>query len=68
MISITLDEKNVIREHFPNVHIARTMRGDSKRHHYYVEEAPGVMRLVRQMRGYPEAPRRKKRGRSSRKN
>lgn len=68
MISITLDEKNVIRERFPNAHIARTMKGDSKRHHYYVEEAPGVMKLIRQMRGYPDTARRKKRGRGSRKN
>lgn len=68
MISITLDEKNVISERFPKVHIARTMKGDSKRHHYYVEEAPGVVKLVRQMRGYPDTPRRKKRGRGSRKN
>lgn len=68
MISITLDEKNVIRERFPNVHIARTMKGDSKRHHYYVEEASGVMKLVRQLRGYPEPARRKKKGRGSHKN
>lgn len=66
MISITLEEKNAIRERFPKVHIARTMRGDSKRHHYYVEEAPGVMRLVRQMRGYDVAPgRKRKRGYNS---
>lgn len=69
MISVTLEEKNAIRERFPKVHIARTMKGDSKRHHYYVEEAPGVMKLVRQMRGYDITPnRKKKRGHSSRKN
>lgn len=68
MISISLDEKNAVRERFPKVHIARTMKGDSKRHHYYVEETPGVMKLVRQLRGCPEPARRKKRGHGSRKN
>lgn len=38
MIAITLSEKEAIREKFPRVHIVRTMKSDSKRHHYYMVE------------------------------
>lgn len=51
MIAITLDEKNVIREKYPNVHIVRTMKHDSKRHHFYMVEEPGPMRMLKRMRG-----------------
>ena len=59
MISITLDEKNAIRERFPEVHIVRTMKRDSKRHHYYMEEVRGPTKLLRSLRDYPRntAPR-----------
>ncbi len=51
MIAITLSEKNAVMERFPNVHIVRTMRQDSKRHHYFMTEDPGPMNLLRRMRG-----------------
>lgn len=50
MISITAEEKKIIREQFPDVHIARTMKQDSRRHHYYMTEDRGPMRLLRKIR------------------
>lgn len=51
MISITAEEKKAIHERFPRVHIVRTMKHDSKRHHYYMEEQSGPMKLLRSLRG-----------------
>lgn len=51
MILISRDEKQAVLEKFPNVHIVRTMKQDSKRHRYYMVEDPGPMRLIKQMRG-----------------
>lgn len=51
MISITAEEKKAISVKYPNIHIARTMRQDSKRHHYYMEELGGAMRMLKAMRG-----------------
>lgn len=50
MVAISKMEKDVIRAKFPNVHIVRTMRADSHRHHYYCEEARGAMQLLQKMR------------------
>lgn len=50
MIVISKEEKDVISARFPNVHIVRTMKQKSKRHHYYCEESKPVMRLLREMR------------------
>ena len=58
MIAINAYEKDAIREKFPHVHIVRTMKQDSKRHHYYCEESRGVMNMLRQMRTGQPAPRR----------
>lgn len=54
MIAINLEEKNAIREKYPNVHIVRTVKGDSKRHHYFCTEDPGPMSLLRRLRGEKE--------------
>lgn len=62
MISITQAEKAVIREQYPNVHIVRTMKQDSKRHHYFMVEESGPMRLLNKLRGI-ETPSRKRRRR-----
>lgn len=51
MIAITADEKKMIIEKFPRVHIVRTMKQDSKRHHYYMEEQSGPMKMLRSIRG-----------------
>lgn len=50
MIAITTTEKELIREKFPNVHIVRTMKGDSKRHHYYMTEERNAMKFLRSLR------------------
>lgn len=50
MIAINKDERDIISARFPNVHIVRTMKQKSKRHHYYCEESKPVMRLLREMR------------------
>lgn len=46
MILITKEEKDAISKFFPDAHIVRTMRQKSKRHRYYCEEAPGVMKYL----------------------
>ncbi len=61
MIAITKEEKNAIHAEFPNVHIVRTMRQDSKRHHYYMEEFSRAVRKLMMMRGLG-APQHKRRG------
>lgn len=54
MISITKAEKIRILSMFPNIHIVRTMRQDSRRHHYYMAEERGPMKLLRSIRGKTE--------------
>jgi len=51
MIAINKTEKEAICERFPNVHIVRTMRQKSKRHRYYCEENPDVLRFLNRSRG-----------------
>lgn len=60
MVSITVDEKKAIREEFPNVHIVRTMKQKSKRHHYYMAEEPAPMKMLQRLRGEQEAPHKKR--------
>ena len=50
MIAITADEKKIIHEQYPDVHIVRTMKQDSKRHHYYMTEDKTPMKLRRRLR------------------
>lgn len=51
MIAISKSEKEVIVKRLPNVHIVRTMKQKSKRHHYYCEETKQVTQLLNQIRG-----------------
>lgn len=51
MIAISKEEKDLISERFPSVHIVRTMKQKSKRHHYYCEETRQVMRLLNTLHG-----------------
>lgn len=51
MIPITAFEKAIIIEKFKNAHIVRTMKHDSKRHHYYMAEERAPMNLLRILRG-----------------
>ena len=50
MITITSQEKEIIAERMPNVHIRRTVRQKSKRHKYYMEENKSAMRLLKELR------------------
>lgn len=50
MIAINKAEKEAIAKQLPNVHIVRTMRQKSKRHHYYCEESKQVTQILNQMR------------------
>lgn len=50
MIKINADEKKSIVEKFPNIYIVRTMKNDSKRHHYYMEESRQAMNYLRKLR------------------
>lgn len=50
MVLISKAEKEAIRERFPKANIVRTMRQKSKRHRYYCEEAPQVMRYLNELR------------------
>lgn len=50
MVLISKEEKEAIREKFPMTNIVRTMRQRSKRHRYYCEEAPQVMRYLNALR------------------
>lgn len=52
MISINKTEKEIIRAQFPNIHIVRTMKQDSKRGHYFMEEHPSALKLLRELRQY----------------
>ena len=50
MIAITAEEKKIIHAQYPEVHIVRTMKQDSKRHHYYMTEDKKPMKLLRKLR------------------
>ena len=59
---INRKERDAISEKFPDVSIVRTMKGDSKRKHYYLEERRDVMRFLREYRNksvIEEHPRKK---------
>ena len=60
MVPITKEEKEALLERYPNLSIARTMRGDSQRHHYYCEERPNAMATLKRIRAqdvsYDAAP------------
>lgn len=46
MISVTKSEAQLLRELFPNYKVARTMKQDSKRHHYFATESEALMRAI----------------------
>ena len=63
MVSINKEEKKAIQRAFPNTHIVRTMKQDSKRGHYYCTEERGVMKFLKEFRSRnvtEEHPSRKK--------
>lgn len=50
MVIITKEEKEIIAEKMPGVHIHRTVKQKSKRHRYYMEENKNAMRLLKELR------------------
>lgn len=50
LVLINEEEKRVIAEQLPHVHICRTVRQKSKRHRYYMEEDRNAMKLLRRLR------------------
>lgn len=50
MITISKEEKRLLMEKLPSVHIRRTMTQKSKRHHYYCEESPAAIALLKEIR------------------
>lgn len=50
MVIISANEKKIIAERMPSVHIRRTVKQKSKRHRYYMEESKGAMRLLNSLR------------------
>lgn len=51
MVLISKAEKEAIIARYPRVNIVRTMKQKSKRHRYYCEETPQVMRFLQHTRG-----------------
>ena len=50
MVAITKAEKEEIVKNFKNVHIVRTMKQCSKRHHYYCEETRQIVCFLEKLR------------------
>lgn len=51
MIAITLAEKEAVFKKYPDAQFVRTMKQDSKRHHYYMVEAGAPFRYLNSIRG-----------------
>lgn len=50
MVIITAEEKKIIAEKMPNVHIHRTVKQKTRRHRYYMEEDRNALRLLKELR------------------
>ena len=50
MVPVTKEEKEMLLGKYPDLCIARTMRQDSKRKHYFCEERPGAMAYLDRIR------------------
>lgn len=60
MIAVSKSEKEAIIKQFPNAYMVRTVKHKSKRHRYYCEESPKVLRYLDDIRsgrvdGYQES-------------
>lgn len=51
IVRITKNEKEQILARYPDAHITRTMKQDSKRHHYYMVEERWLINLLKVIRG-----------------
>lgn len=50
MVEINKAEKEIILGRYPNTHVVRTMKQDSRRHHYYMTEGYRQMNLLNKIR------------------
>lgn len=50
LLAVNKSEKKAIAERFPNAHIVRTMKADSSRGHYYVEETKAILSFINELR------------------
>lgn len=50
MVPITREEKELLMKKYPDLCVARTMKQDSKRKHYYCEERAGAMAYLEKVR------------------
>ena len=50
MVPITREEKELLKKKYPDLCVARTMKQDSKRKHYYCEERAGAMAYLEKLR------------------
>lgn len=63
MVKIDAAEKAALLKKFPSLTFVRTMKKDSKRHHYYCAEEWHVMEYLRVLRGEePSKPRQQRKG------
>lgn len=46
MVRVTKNEKEAILKSFPDVHIRRTMKRKSERHHYFCEESEKIIEFL----------------------
>lgn len=61
MIAISLMEKEAVCKKYPDTKFVRTMRQDSKRHHYYMVEAGAPYRYLNSLRSN-DKPKPKRKG------
>lgn len=50
LLAINKAEKKAIAERFPDAHIVRTMKCDSSRGHYYIEETQKIVGYLKELR------------------
>ena len=52
IIRINKDEKERLLKMYPEMHNVRTMKQDSKRHHYFMVEEPKYVAALKKIRNY----------------
>lgn len=52
IVQINKDEKDKILKAYPDAHIVRLMKQDSKRHHYWMTEEPHLMKALQKLRKF----------------
>lgn len=51
MIRVSKEEKDALLSEMPKTLVCRTSKQKSKRHTYYVEETPQILRMLKVIRG-----------------